>query len=120
MTRPPTYLAVHPAPEDAYELVIGIETHVQLATASKMFCACATDYDGAEPNTRVCPVCLGLPGSLPRPNRRAVELALRTGLALGSAIDRHTYFERKNYHYPDLPKGYQITNTCARSARAAS
>jgi aspartyl-tRNA(Asn)/glutamyl-tRNA(Gln) amidotransferase subunit B len=92
-----------------YELVIGIETHVQLLTHSKMFCACSADYDGAEPNTHVCPVCLGLPGTLPTPNATAIALAVRTGLALGCQIVPVTTFERKNYHYPDLPKGYQIS-----------
>jgi len=94
---------------DPYELVVGLETHVQLLTASKMFCGCGADYDGAEPNTRTCPVCLALPGALPVPNRRAVELAVRIGLALGCRVHPVTWFERKNYHYPDLPKGYQIS-----------
>lgn len=94
---------------DDYELVVGLETHVQLQTASKMFCGCAADYEGAAPNTRTCPICLGLPGTLPVPNARAVELAVRTGLALGCTVHPATWFERKNYHYPDLPKGYQIS-----------
>ena len=94
-----------------YEVVIGIETHVQLATASKLFCGCDNDSREAEPNTHVCQVCLGLPGTLPVLNRRAVELAVRTGLALGAvySANYHTKFDRKNYFYPDLPKGYQIT-----------
>ena len=94
---------------DAWEAVIGMEVHVQLRTASKMFCACSTDYAGAPPNSNVCPVCLGMPGVLPVPNRTAVELVLRTALALECAIPRQTKFDRKNYFYPDLPKGYQIS-----------
>ncbi len=92
-----------------WEVVIGMEVHVQLRTASKMFCGCSTDYLGAAPNTHVCPVCLGMPGVLPVPNRRAVELVLRTALALECEIPRHSKFDRKNYFYPDLPKGYQIS-----------
>lgn len=92
-----------------YEIVIGLECHVQLLTQSKMFCGCATDYDGAPPNTRVCPVCLGLPGALPVINRKAVEYTVTTGLALHCAIAPYAKFDRKNYHYPDLPKGYQVS-----------
>ena len=92
-----------------YEIVIGLECHVQLLTHSKMFCGCATDYDGAPPNTRVCPVCLGLPGALPVINRRAVEATLLTGMALHCEIASFAKFDRKNYHYPDLAKGYQIS-----------
>jgi len=94
---------------ERYEAVIGIEVHCRLRTASKMFCACATDFDGAPPNTRVCPVCLGLPGALPVINRRAVELVLATGLALEATVPAATRWDRKNYFYPDLPKGYQIS-----------
>jgi aspartyl-tRNA(Asn)/glutamyl-tRNA(Gln) amidotransferase subunit B len=86
-----------------------MEVHAQLATRSKMFCDCSADYLAAEPNSSVCEVCLGMPGTLPVVNRRAVELVVRTGLALGSEIARHTKFDRKNYFYPDLPKGYQIS-----------
>ncbi len=92
-----------------YELVIGIECHVELATKSKMFCGCAARWFGAAPNTLVCPVCLGLPGALPVPNRRAIELSMMAGLALHCEVPAHTKFDRKNYMYPDLPKGYQIS-----------
>ena len=92
-----------------YEVVIGVEIHVQLKTASKMFCACSTDVRGAAPNTLTCPVCLGLPGALPVINRRAVEHVLATGLAIGASIPEITRWDRKNYFYPDLPKGYQIS-----------
>jgi aspartyl-tRNA(Asn)/glutamyl-tRNA(Gln) amidotransferase subunit B len=91
-----------------YEPVIGLEVHVELATESKMFCGCRNRF-GAEPNSLVCPVCLGLPGSLPVVNRRAVELVCKTGLALGCSIARFSKFDRKNYFYPDMPKNYQIS-----------
>ncbi len=91
-----------------YEPVIGLEIHVQLATATKMFCGCPNRF-GAPPNSLCCPVCLGLPGALPVPNRQAVELAIRAGLAFGATIASPTKFDRKNYFYPDLPKGYQIS-----------
>jgi aspartyl-tRNA(Asn)/glutamyl-tRNA(Gln) amidotransferase subunit B len=90
------------------ETVIGLEIHVQLLTGSKMFCGCATTF-GAPPNTQICPVCLGLPGSLPVLNRRAVELGLRTAVALGCRVHPRSQFHRKNYYYPDLPKNYQIS-----------
>ncbi len=92
----------------AYETVVGLEIHVQLLTASKMFCGCAVSF-GTPPNTRICPVCLGLPGSLPVLNGRAVELGLRTALALGCAVQPRSQFHRKNYFYPDIPKNYQIS-----------
>ncbi len=92
-----------------YETVIGLEVHAQLLTRSKMFCPCAADYQTAAPNTRVCPVCLGLPGVLPVINRRAVEFTLMTALALNCEIPEFSKFDRKNYPYPDLMKGYQIS-----------
>ncbi len=92
----------------AYEVVIGLEAHAQLLTASKMFCGCSTAF-GAAPNTQTCPVCLGMPGVLPVINRKAVEFAIQTGLALNCRIAPMNRFARKNYFYPDLPKGYQIS-----------
>jgi aspartyl-tRNA(Asn)/glutamyl-tRNA(Gln) amidotransferase subunit B len=93
---------------ERYEPVIGLEVHVQLKTASKVFCACSTRF-GDPPNTNVCPVCLGLPGSLPVLNRRALEMAIRAALALHCTVHERSRFARKNYFYPDLPKGYQIS-----------
>ena len=92
----------------AIEAVVGMEVHAELLTESKMFCGCGTQF-GASPNTQCCPVCLGLPGSLPVPNRAAIEHVLRTALALNCEINRHSLFHRKNYFYPDLPKAYQIS-----------
>jgi len=92
-----------------YEAVIGIEVHAQLLTRSKMFCSCRADFFGAEPNTLVCPVCLGMPGVLPVINRKAVEYTVMTGLALHCRVAQFSRFARKNYFYPDLPKGYQIS-----------
>jgi aspartyl-tRNA(Asn)/glutamyl-tRNA(Gln) amidotransferase subunit B len=91
-----------------WETVIGLETHVQLRTVSKMFCGCSTAF-GDPPNTNVCPVCLGLPGALPAPNEQALKLAVRAALALGCSVHPRSIFARKNYFYPDLPKGYQIS-----------
>ena len=91
-----------------YEPVIGLETHVELGTGSKMFCGCPTDF-GAEPNTQVCPVCLGLPGALPVANAAAIESTIRIGLALNCSIATWCRFARKNYFYPDMPKNFQIS-----------
>src|SRR6185437_12643009 len=90
------------------EPVIGLEIHVQLATATKMFCGCELSF-GEPPNTRTCPVCLGLPGSLPVANAQAIHFGLMIGIALGSELAPRSIFHRKNYFYPDLPKGYQIS-----------
>lgn len=92
----------------SWETVIGLEIHVQLKTHSKLFCGCSTNF-GDPPNTNVCPVCLGLPGALPVPNEGAVRLAVRAALGLGCTVHRVSLFARKNYFYPDLPKGYQIS-----------
>jgi aspartyl-tRNA(Asn)/glutamyl-tRNA(Gln) amidotransferase subunit B len=100
--------AVAEQKRDAYEAIIGLEVHLQLNTVAKIFCGCSTRF-GDAPNTNVCPVCLGLPGSLPVLNRQAVELAVRAALALNCRIRPSSRFARKNYFYPDLPKGYQIS-----------
>jgi aspartyl-tRNA(Asn)/glutamyl-tRNA(Gln) amidotransferase subunit B len=91
-----------------YSVVIGLEVHAQLSTRTKMFCGCKVEF-GAEPNTHVCPVCLGMPGTLPVPNAKAVEYAIKMGLACDARVDTKAMWTRKNYFYPDLPKGYQIT-----------
>ena len=91
-----------------YEPVIGLEIHIQLATATKMFCGCELSF-GEPPNTRTCAVCLGLPGALPVANARAIHFGLIIGMALGSELAPRSIFHRKNYFYPDLPKGYQIS-----------
>jgi aspartyl-tRNA(Asn)/glutamyl-tRNA(Gln) amidotransferase subunit B len=101
-------MASTPTPAEPFTTVIGLEVHVQLQTQTKLFCGCSTTF-GAPPNTQVCPTCLGLPGSLPVMNRRAFDLALRAALALECQIAPFTKWDRKNYFYPDLPKGYQIS-----------
>ena len=94
--------------EDVYETTVGLEIHVELATNSKMFCGCEVSFAG-EPNSRTCPVCLGMPGTLPVPNERAIEHTMKIGLALNCHIAEHSLFHRKNYFYPDMPKNYQIS-----------
>jgi aspartyl-tRNA(Asn)/glutamyl-tRNA(Gln) amidotransferase subunit B len=101
-------LAEYPIVSAPYTVIIGLEVHVQLLTESKMFCGCGTKF-GEPPNTQTCPVCIGMPGALPVINRKAFELALRTAVALNCEIARFTKWDRKNYYYPDLPKGYQIS-----------
>ena len=96
-----------------YETVIGLEVHAQLLTKSKMFCRCSTDYTSAPPNSHVCPVCLGMPGVLPTINQQAVEFTVMTALALHCTVSESTRFDRKNYPYPDLMKGYQISQSYA-------
>ncbi len=95
--------------ETGFKTVIGLEVHAQVLTRSKMYCGCSADYANADPNTHVCPVCLGLPGALPVINRAAIETVLRTGMALNCDIPEFCKLDRKNYVYPDLPKGYQIS-----------
>src|ERR1700738_3986868 len=93
---------------ETYEAVVGLEVHVQLLTETKMFCRCPNRF-GAEPNTLICPVCLGYPGTLPVINRHAVDLAAKLAATLGCEVHAISVFARKNYFYPDLPKGYQIS-----------
>ncbi len=100
--------AVPPEVTARYEAVIGLEVHAQLLTKTKIFCGCSTQF-GDAPNANTCPVCLGLPGTLPVLNKRAVELGMQAALALNCTVHEHSRFARKNYFYPDLPKGYQIS-----------
>ena len=104
----PAELLTYDEAMERFDPVMGLEVHVELGTASKMFCGCPTEF-GATPNSQVCPVCLGLPGSLPVPNQAAVESAIRIGLALNCSIASYCRFSRKNYFYPDMPKNYQIS-----------
>ena len=92
-----------------YETIIGLEVHAQLLTRSKMYCRCSSDYASAPPNTHVCPVCLGMPGVLPTMNQTAIEYVMMTALALNCSVQKYSKFDRKNYPYPDLMKGYQIS-----------
>jgi aspartyl-tRNA(Asn)/glutamyl-tRNA(Gln) amidotransferase subunit B len=108
MTKFATESAMSPELLAKYEAVIGLEVHAQLLTKSKIFCSCSTRF-GDPPNSNVCPVCLGLPGTLPVLNKRAVEMGMRAALALNCTVHDHSRFARKNYFYPDLPKGYQIS-----------
>ena len=108
MTKFVTESAISPALLAKYEPVIGLEVHAQLLTKTKIFCGCSTRF-GDPPNSNVCPVCLGLPGTLPVLNKRAVEMGIRAALALNCTVHDHSRFARKNYFYPDLPKGYQIS-----------
>ena len=94
--------------ELTYRIVIGLEVHVQLLTRSKLFCGCSTNF-GLPPNSSTCPVCIGMPGVLPVLNKKAVEYVIKTGLAMHCTISPYSRFARKNYFYPDLPKGYQIS-----------
>src|SRR5215475_2139029 len=108
MTRNAAEMGIAPDVMAKYEVVIGLEVHVQLLTRTKIFCACSTQF-GDAPNVNTCPVCLGLPGTLPVLNKRAVELAMQASLALNCTVHERSRFARKNYFYPDLPKGYQIS-----------
>ncbi len=105
---------------ESYLPTVGLEIHVELNTETKMFCACKNAEDEAEPNTHICPVCMGHPGTLPTVNKKAVESVIQVGLALGSTIATYTEFDRKNYFYPDIPKGYQISQFAYPFVRGGS
>src|SRR5208283_2369006 len=107
-TAPPLMMMPYAEALTRYEPAIGLETHVELGTLTKLFCGCPAQF-GGEPNTHVCPVCLGLPGSLPVPSRAAIEFTIRIGLALNCSIAEWCRFARKNYFYPDMPKDFQIS-----------
>ena len=107
------------AMEKAYETVIGLEVHVELATKTKIFCSCSTEFGGA-PNTHTCPVCTGMPGSLPVLNKQVVEYAMAVGLATNCDITRNGKFDRKNYFYPDNPQNYQCTNRACVCIRCST
>ena len=102
---------------DKYEVVIGLEVHAQLLTKTKLFCSDSTVF-GSDPNTQVSPISLAHPGTLPKMNKKAIELAVKLGLALHCEIERHNYFARKNYFYPDLPKGFQVSQHTAPVCKA--
>src|SRR5690348_11872357 len=106
--RPQATIVRDMSEPDDLETVIGLECHVELSTATKMFCACRNEF-GAEPNTNVCPICLGHPGTLPVPNRTAIDYTIKIGLALDCRIAPYSLFHRKNYFYPDMPKNFQIS-----------
>lgn len=105
---PKTHTKIHDKLTKDYEAIIGIETHVQLSTLTKAFCGCPYNY-GAPPNTSICPICMGLPGALPVLNSKVIESAVKLGLALNCKLSLNSKFDRKQYFYPDLPKGYQIS-----------
>ena len=118
MTAEPLPLIPYAEALAGYEPTIGLETHVELGTRTKLFCGCPPQF-GGEPNTQVCPVCLGLPGSLPVPSRTAIEYTIRIGLALNCSIAGWCRFARKNYFYPDMPRTTRSPSTTSRCAPTA-